>query len=95
VGGAAADLNGKTEIVSAPRIANDIYYKGASVRGFMNGLLTAHWPEARAKLFAMYAQGRIKVRIDEPCFTGLEGIYDGVERLLSGASTGKVMVKLA
>jgi len=95
VGGAAADLNGKPEIVTAPRIAHAIYYKGASVRGFMNGLLTAHWPEAREKLFAMYRAGTIKVRFDAPQFTGLEGVYDGVERLLSGASTGKVMVKLA
>ena len=94
VGGAAADLNGKPEMVTAPRIANAIYYKGASVRGFMNGLLTAHWPEARERLFAMYREGRIMVHLDTPQFTGLEGVYDGVERLLSGASTGKVMVKL-
>lgn len=94
VGGAAADLNGKPEMVTAPRIANAIYYKGASVRGFMNGLLTAHWPAAREKLFALYNEGHIKVRFDEPRFTGLEGIYDGVERLLSGASTGKVIVDL-
>ena len=37
VGGAASDLEGKPEIVTAPRIAHAIYYKGASVRGFMNG----------------------------------------------------------
>ncbi|NBC36013.1 zinc-binding dehydrogenase [Novosphingobium sp. FSY-8] len=95
VGGAAADLNGKPEIVSAPRIANDIYYKGASVRGFMNGLLTAHWPEARARLFPMYQQGRIKVTFDSEHHTGLAGVYDAVERLLSGRSMGKVIVDIA
>ncbi|NKI98325.1 zinc-binding dehydrogenase [Novosphingobium sp. SG707] len=94
VGGAAADLNGVPEIISGPRIANAIYYKGASVRGFMNGLLTPHWPEAREKLFALYAEGKVKVHFDTPRFTGLEGIYDAVERLLSGASSGKVIVDL-
>ena len=94
VGGAAADLNGKPEIVSGPRIANAIYYKGASVRGFMNGLLTDHWPAAREKLFALYTAGQVRVRFDAPRFAGLEGVYDGVERLLSGASMGKVIVDL-
>jgi len=94
VGGAAADLNGRPEIISGPRIANAIYYKGASVRGFMNGLLTPYWPEAREKLFALYAEGKVKVHFDTPRFSGLEGIYDAVERLLSGASSGKVIVDL-
>jgi len=60
----------------------------------MNGLLTPHWPEAREKLFALYAEGKVKVYFDTPRFTGLEGIYDAVERLLSGASSGKVIVDL-
>jgi NADPH-dependent curcumin reductase CurA len=94
VGGAAADLEGKPEIVTSPRIAHAIYYKGASVRGFMNGLLTEHWADARERLFALYAAGRITVHFDEPSFTGIEGVFDGVERLLSGQSMGKVMVDL-
>lgn len=94
VGGAAADLNGKPEIVTAPRIANAIYYKGASIRGFMNGLLTAHWPQAREKLFDMYREGTIRVHLDSPRHIGLAGIFDAVERLLSGASMGKVIVDL-
>lgn len=94
VGGAAADLEGRPEVVSGPRIAHSIYYKGASVRGFMNGILTDHWPAAREKLFALHADGRIQVRFDERQFTGLEGVYDAVERLLSGQSIGKVIVRL-
>ena len=66
VGGAASDLNGKPEMVTAPRIAHAIYYKGASVRGFMNGLLTPHWADARARLFALYREGKLKVCLDEP-----------------------------
>lgn len=94
VGGAAADLEGKPEVVTAPRIAHSIYYKGASVRGFMNGLLTAHWDDARARLFALYEEGRLKVVFDEQRNCGIEGVFGAVERLLSGQSTGKVVVDL-
>lgn len=94
VAGAAADLDGKPEIVTAPRIAHSIYYKGVSVRGFMNGLLTEHWPAARAKLFALHAAGRIAVTRDDRAFDGLDSIHDAVEWLLSGQSMGKVMVTL-
>lgn len=94
VGGAATDLDGKPEMVSAPRIAHAIYYKGASVRGFMNGLLTPHWADARARLFALHDEGKLQVCLDEGRFTGLEGVYDAVEHLLSGASMGKVIAAL-
>jgi NADPH-dependent curcumin reductase CurA len=60
----------------------------------MNGLLTEHWADARERLFALYAAGRITVHFDEPSFTGIEGVFDGVELLLSGQSMGKVMVDL-
>ncbi|WP_062343779.1 zinc-binding dehydrogenase [Novosphingobium sp. CCH12-A3] len=95
VGGAAADLEGKPEIVTAPRIAHAIYYKGASVRGFMNGLLTPYWDDARKRLFDLYARGMLRVQFDSQRNVGLEGIYDGIERLLSGKSMGKVVVDLA
>ncbi|PVX30678.1 zinc-binding dehydrogenase [Sphingomonas pokkalii] len=94
VAGAAADLDGKPEIVTGPRIAHSIYYKGVSVRGFMNGLLTDHWAPARAKLFALHAGGQIAVTRDARPFDGLDSIHDAVEWLLSGQSMGKVMVSL-
>lgn len=94
VAGAAADLDGKPEIVTAPRIAHSIYYKGVSVRGFMNGLLTDHWPAARTRLFDLYAAGRIAVTRDDRPFDGVDSINNAVEWLLSGQSMGKVMVDL-
>ncbi len=95
VGGAAADLEGRPEIVTAPRIAHSIYYKGASVRGFMNGLLTEHWPAARERMFGLYESGQLKVHIDEERFSGLEGVYGAIEHLLAGKSMGKVTVEIA
>lgn len=94
VGGAAADLEGKPEIVTQARIAHSLYYKGASVRGFMNGLLTDHWPAAREKVFGLYAAGKLQVTFDTVPFKGVDGIFDAVERLLSGQSMGKVIVDL-
>jgi NADPH-dependent curcumin reductase CurA len=93
-GGAAQDLQGRPEIVTAPRIVHDLYYKAASVRGFMNGLLVEHWPAARQKLFALQAAGALRVTFDAAEFCGLQAVYDAVERLLSGQSMGKVTVKL-
>jgi NADPH-dependent curcumin reductase CurA len=95
VAGAATDLDGKPEIVSAPRIVHSIYYKGVSVRGFMNGLLTEHWPAARATVFGLYETGRLAISFDDRAFLALEGVYDAVERLLSGQSMGKVTVEIA
>jgi NADPH-dependent curcumin reductase CurA len=94
VGGAAQDLEGRPEIVTGPRIAHAIYYKGASVRGFMNGLLTPHWPAAREKMFRLFAERRIAVTFDDIPFHGLPGIYDAIEHLLSAQSMGKVVVDL-
>lgn len=94
VGGAAQDLDGKPEIVTAPRIVHKLYYKGASVRGFMNGLLTPHWAAAREALFPLYESGRLRVVIDAQAFEGLAQVPDAVEHLLAGRSMGKVVVAL-
>jgi hypothetical protein len=93
--GAATDLDGKPELVTAPRIVHSIYYRGVSVRGFMNGLLADHWPAARERVFGLYQSGHLAVTFDAKNFHGLEGVYDAVERLLSGQTTGKVVVELA
>jgi NADPH-dependent curcumin reductase CurA len=94
VSGAAQDLEGRPEIVTGPRIGNQLYYKGASVRSFMNGLLTEHWPAAREWMFARFAAGDLKVVFDEENFNGLDGVQDAIEHLLSGRSMGKVIAEL-
>jgi NADPH-dependent curcumin reductase CurA len=94
-GGAAQDLEGKPEIVTAPRIVHKLYYKAASVRGFMNGLLPELWPDARDRLFRLQNDGALRVTFDSAAFNGIESIYDAIERLLSGRSIGKVTVNLA
>jgi NADPH-dependent curcumin reductase CurA len=93
--GAASDLDGKPEVVTAPRIVHKLYYKGASIRGFMNGLLTDRWAGARQTLFDLYARGELRVVFDDQAFAGLPRVYDAVEHLLSGQSMGKVIVNLS
>ncbi len=94
VGGAAQDLEGRPEVVTGPRIVHKLYYKAASVRGFMNGLLPDLWPAARARLAELMHEGKLAVTFDDTRFVGLPRIYDAVERLLGGDSMGKVVVDL-
>ena len=60
----------------------------------MNGLLTDYWPTARQCVFGHFERGELNIRFDDQKFTGLDGAFDAVERLLSGASIGKVIVDL-
>ncbi len=92
--GAAQDLEGRPEIVTGPRVTHKLYYKGASIRGFMNGLLTDRWPAARDIVFDLYSTGQLRVAFDDHAFNGLPHVYDAVEHLLSGRSMGKVIVNL-
>jgi NADPH-dependent curcumin reductase CurA len=92
--GAAQDLDGVPETVTAPRIVHKLYYKGASIRGFMNGLLVDRWQGAREHLFDLRRDGRIEVVFDDQPFAGLAHVYDAVEHLLAGRSIGKVAVDL-
>jgi NADPH-dependent curcumin reductase CurA len=90
VSGAAQDMDTPT---LAPRIALMIYYKAARIQAFQNGLVQHLWPGARARLFALHAAGALDVRCDSG-FHGLDGVYDAIDHLLSGKSTGKVVVDL-
>lgn len=93
--GAASDLaDSQFEMVTRPRVYESIYWKGASVRCFMNHLYKEDHPAAREKLFQWYANGTLKVKVDQSIFNGIESIKDASEYLLAGKSCGKVIVKL-
>ena len=76
------------------RVYNSLYWKAASVRGFMNYRFAEHFPRARERLFQGVADGSIVPLIDEKAFFGLESVADAVEHLLAGNSMGKVFVDL-
>ena len=83
-----------TDIVRQERIYTKLYWKAASVRGFMNYRFAEHAPDARRRLLRMLDAGEIRPLIDDVTFTGLESVADAVERLLAGNNTGKVVVDL-
>lgn len=95
VSGLATEISaGVFEQIHAPRVYERIYWKGASVRCFMNHLYKPEHPSARAFLFDAYQKGRLKVKVDTTIFEGIEAIIPASEYLLAGNSCGKVVVKI-
>ncbi|MEM8764057.1 MAG: zinc-binding dehydrogenase [Bacteroidota bacterium] len=95
VSGLATEINeGQFEKINAPRVYESIYWKGASVRCFMNHLYKDQHPEARNFLFDQYQKGNLQVKVDPMKFKGIEAIVDASKYLLAGRSRGKVVVEL-
>ncbi len=95
VSGIATEISaGSFEFIHAPRVYESIYWKGASVRCFMNHLYKKEHPEAREQLFSMYQQDALKVKVDPTSFIGIESIIEASKYLMAGRSCGKVIVKL-
>jgi NADPH-dependent curcumin reductase CurA len=83
-----------TARVQAERIYTRLYWKAASVRGFMNYRFAAFADDARKRLIAMTLDGRITPLLDSNKFIGLDSVADAVELLLAGKNLGKVVVGL-
>ncbi len=80
--------------VRQERVYTRLYWKAASVRGFMNYRFAEHAPDARRRLLAMLQSGEIRPLIDPTEFRGLDAVPDAVEHLLAGKNCGKVVVDL-
>jgi NADPH-dependent curcumin reductase CurA len=83
-----------TERVLDERIYTRLYWKAASVRGFMNYRFAEHASPARERLFRMLAKGELTPLVDTSPFRGLESAPAAVEHLLAGNNLGKVMLDL-
>jgi NADPH-dependent curcumin reductase CurA len=83
-----------TERVHQERIYTKLYWKAASVRGFMNYRFAAYAADARNRLLQMLERREITPLIDPRRFAGLESVADAVEHLLAGNNVGKVVVDL-
>ncbi len=95
VSGLATELGlSEFQKIHAARVYESIYWKGASVRCFMNHLYKEEHPEAREYLFEEYQKGMLQVKVDPTSFKGIEGIVDASNYLLEGKSCGKVVVRL-
>lgn len=82
------------EIVQQPRIYSKLFWKSASVRGFLMPRYAEYMTEARDRIKNLFYTGKIQVAVDPTQFIGLESIPDAVEYLLSGKNCGKVVVRL-
>jgi NADPH-dependent curcumin reductase CurA len=76
-----------------PRIYHKLFWKAASVRGFLMPLYQEYAAEARARLLELFYSGKLKVAIDPTQFQGIESIPTAVEYLISGKNCGKVVVR--
>ncbi len=95
VSGLATELTApQFEQIHGPRVYESIYWKGASVRCFMNHLFKEQHREAREYLFNLYQKGKLQVKVDQAKFEGIASITKASEYLLAGKSCGKVVVSL-
>lgn len=81
------------EQVSQPRIYHKLFWKAASIRGFLMPMYQEYIPEARDRLFNLFYSGQIKVAVDPSQFVGIESIPAAVDYLLKRQNCGKVVVK--
>jgi NADPH-dependent curcumin reductase CurA len=81
------------ESVTRPRIYEKLFWKSASVRGFLLPRYAEHIPAARDRLLQLFFNGQIQVQVDPKIFQGLEEIPAAVNYLLGGQNCGKVVVQ--
>jgi NADPH-dependent curcumin reductase CurA len=83
-----------TEAITSERIYTSLYWKAASVRGFMNYRFAHHAADARRRLWKMVESGQLEPLIDQNCFKSLEQVPDAVDHLIAAKNLGKVLVDL-
>jgi len=91
--GFISEYGKELEQISQARIYHQLFWKAASVRGFLMPMYQEYIPEARDRLFNLFHSGQIKVAVDSSQFMGIESIPTAVDYLLGGQNCGKVVVK--
>ncbi|WP_375468327.1 zinc-binding dehydrogenase [uncultured Nostoc sp.] len=81
------------EQITQPRIYHQLFWKAASVKGFLMPHYKEHMAEARDRLLNLFYSRKLKVAIDPTQFNSIESIPAAVEYLLSGKNCGKVVVR--
>ncbi|MCC5600349.1 zinc-binding dehydrogenase [Nostoc favosum] len=81
------------EQITQSRIYHQLFWKAASVRGFLMPHYKEYMVEARDRIFYLFYTDKLKVAIDPRQFQGIESVPDAVEHLLSGQNCGKVVVR--
>ncbi len=92
--GFIAEYGKPLEQVLAPRIYHELFWKAASIQGFLMPHFAEAIPEGRDRLLELYYSGKLQVLVDPTEFIGLESIPRAVQYLLRGQNCGKVVVRL-
>lgn len=87
-------MDAKPERIEDVRIYHRLLWKSACIRGMFFNHYVRQAPEHMIRLMTLYREGKLHIAIDPTEFVGLESAADAVEYLHSGASHGKVVVKL-
>jgi hypothetical protein len=94
ISGYTSEVGKPLQTVTQGRAWTKLYFKSASIRGFINPHFQDDWPAAAARLLAMYDKNQIKVCVDPRRFEGLEAVPEAVDYLLSGRNIGKIVLRL-
>ncbi|MBD2507950.1 zinc-binding dehydrogenase [Nostoc muscorum FACHB-395] len=81
------------EEITQPRLYHQLFWKAASVRGFLMPHYKEYMAEARDRLLNLFYTDKLKVSVDPRHFQGIESIPEAVEYLFSGQNCGKVVVR--
>ncbi|MDX2222782.1 MAG: zinc-binding dehydrogenase [Rhodospirillaceae bacterium] len=95
ISGYTSEVGKPLQTVTQGRAWTKLYFKSASIRGFINPHYQEFWPEAAARLLDLYDKNQIRVFVDPRRFEGLEAVPEAVDYLLSGRNIGKIVVRLA
>ncbi|MEH2198230.1 zinc-binding dehydrogenase [Nostoc sp.] len=81
------------EQITQPRLYHQLFWKAASVRGFLMPHYKEYMAEARDRLLNLFYSRKLKVAVDPTQFNSIKSIQAAVEYLLSGKNCGKVVVR--
>jgi NADPH-dependent curcumin reductase CurA len=91
--GFISEYGGSLEEVKQSRIYHKLFWKAASVRGFLMPFYQEYAAEARDRLLNLFYSGNLNVVIDSTPFDGIDSIPIAVKYLLDRQNCGKVVVR--
>ncbi|MEH1944367.1 MAG: zinc-binding dehydrogenase [Nostoc sp.] len=91
--GFISEYANNVEQITQSRLYHQLFWKAASVRGFLMPHYKEHMAEARDRLLNLFYSRKLQVAIDPTQFNSIESIPAAVEYLLSGKNCGKVVVR--
>lgn len=91
--GYISEYGKSVEEITQPRIYHQLFWKAASIHGFLMPLYQEYAAEARDRLLNLFYSGKLQVAVDSTQFNGIESILIAVKYLLDGQNCGKVVVR--